>query len=157
MASRKVEDCVPELQEKIKAFDLAMNAAGIPYIITCTARNVREQIALYAQGRDYLDHINILRKSAGLPPITFQDGSKKVTWTLHSKHIVDLEDGNPGNDKSRAFDIAIIKDGRVTFDVKVSVNKNDIPDYAEAGRIGESVGLKWGGRFPKPDMPHYQI
>ena len=51
MASRKIEDCVPELQEKFAAFKAAMDAAGIPFILTCTKRTQEEQNALYAQGR----------------------------------------------------------------------------------------------------------
>ena len=157
MPSRKIEDCVPELQTKYQAFKAAMDAAGIPFMITCTARNVKEQVALYSQGRQPLEQVNSLRRSAGLSPISFMENVHKVTWTLHSKHIIDLDDGDPDNDKSRAFDIAIIRDGQPCFDLKVDVNHSAHPDYEEAGKIGESVGLKWGGRFPKPDRPHYQV
>ena len=69
----------------------------------------------------------------------------KVTWTTNSRHT----------DRD-AFDIAIVKDGKPVWDVKVNVNINEIPDYLEAGQIGESIGLVWGGRWGKPDFPHYQ-
>ena len=94
MPSRKIEDCVPELQGKYQAFKAAMDAAGIPFMITCTARNVKEQIALYSQGRQPLEQVNSLRRSAGLSPISFMENVHKVTWTLHSKHIIDLDDGD---------------------------------------------------------------
>lgn len=157
MAGRKIEDCCPELQEKFAAFKAVMAAAGIPFILTCTARTVREQIALYAQGREKLDHVNALRKLAGLSPITFWENARKITWTLASKHLIDLDDNTPENDKARAFDIAITKDGRPVWDLKVNVNQNDLPDYDEAGRIGEMVGLRWGGRFKSPDRPHFEV
>ena len=153
MSSRKIEDCCPELQAKYPAFSAAMAKAGIPFIITCTARTVPEQVALYAQGRDKFEMVNSLRRSAGMLPISFMENRFKVTWTLASKHIIDLEDNNPDNNKSRAFDIAIVRDGQPCFDLKVNVNKNDLPDYSEAGMIGESVG----GRFPSPDRPHYEV
>ena len=51
MASRRIEDCVPELQEKYHAFAAAMQAAGLDFVLTCTARSYKEQVALYAQGR----------------------------------------------------------------------------------------------------------
>ena len=76
---------------------------------------------------------------------------RKVTWTLHSRHT-----------QRDAFDIAVIKEGKPTWDTKVSVNENDIPDYFEAGKIGQEVGLIWGGTFknskgdPLPDFPHFQ-
>jgi hypothetical protein len=25
------------------------------------------------------------------------------------------------------------------------------------GELGEELGLQWGGRFPKKDMPHFQM
>lgn len=69
-----------------------------------------------------------------------------VTWTRRSKHIEGI-----------AFDIAIVKDGRATWNMKVDVNGDDIPDYQQAGEIGESLGLTWGGRWKTPDYPHFQL
>ena len=96
MSSRKIEDLTPELQKKFHAFSAAMAAAGLPFIVTSTARTVREQIALYAQGREKLDHVNALRKLALLAPITYGENCRKVTWTLQSKHLVDLDDCKSG-------------------------------------------------------------
>lgn len=69
----------------------------------------------------------------------------KVTWVRHSKHQDRL-----------AFDIAILKDGKPTWDVKVDVSNDQFPDYEQAGEIGESIGLRWGGRFKTRDMPHFE-
>jgi len=157
MASRNPEDLTPALEQKFRLFEERMKAAGIPFCLTCTARTVKEQIALYSQGREALDEVNRLRKLAGMLPIRWLDNQKKVTWTLASKHIVDLDDGNPDNDKARAFDIAIEKDKQPCWDLKVNINADDVPDYREAGLIGEAIGLKWGGRFKKPDYPHFEL
>lgn len=126
MPSRKIADCIPEIQEKFAAFAVKMAETGIPFMLTSTTRTQEDQDALYAQGRSA--------------------PGKIVTWTRQSKHI-----------KGRAFDIAILKDGKPVWDLKVNVNKNDLPDYDEAGRIGEAVGLRWGGRFPRPDRPHFEV
>lgn len=155
MASRKISDLTPSMQTKFKAFALSMFRANIPFIVTCTARMVDEQVALYAQGRKSLDEVNSLRIIAGLPIIT-ADQNKKVTWTLKSKHLIDLDDGNLDNDKARAFDIAIVRRGEPVWDLKTDVNEDQHPDYIQAGEIGESVGLRWGGRFKAPDMPHFE-
>jgi len=156
MASRDIKDCTPSLQTKIKAFMVAVLRAGIPVIITCTARTVKEQRALYAQGRELLFDVNELRAMAGLPRITDEQNKYKVTWTLASKHIIDLDDSNPDNDLSRAFDIAIAPGGKPVWDLKVDANGDHLPDYEQAGKIGEACGLCWGGRFPKPDRPHFE-
>jgi peptidoglycan L-alanyl-D-glutamate endopeptidase CwlK len=71
---------------------------------------------------------------------------KVVTWVKRSKH-----------QERKAFDIALLKDGKPVWDTKVSVNGNDIPDYLEAARIGESIGLRAGGLWKKPDYPHFEL
>lgn len=72
---------------------------------------------------------------------------RKVTRTRRSRHTL-----------GEAFDIAICKDGVPTWDGKVDVDEDGIPDYTEAGQIGEALGLEWGGRWKKsPDFPHFQL
>lgn len=109
-------------------------------MLTCTYRAQAEQDALYAQGRTTPGAI--------------------VTWTkssLHSK--VD----NAGKPAAEAFDVAVLQDGKPTWVTKVDVNENNLSDYEEIGRIGERLGLIWGGRFrnskgqPRPDYPHLQL
>ena len=51
MASRKIEDCHPLLQPKLKAFIATCKSVGIDVLVTCTWRSGAEQDALYAQGR----------------------------------------------------------------------------------------------------------
>lgn len=117
MASRQIEELLPELQEIYAKFKEKMAEAGISYIVTCTYRSPEEQKILYAQGRS--------------------KPGKKVTWTLHSKHI-----------DRKAFDIAIMKDGRITWDAK---------DYEGAAKIGQECGLIAGYFWTKQDAPHFEI
>lgn len=156
MPSRKIEDLMPELQEKFALFKEKMDTANISFVVTCTARSMDEQVALYAQGRQDLEEVNELRKKCDLYELTEKENRHKVTWTLNSMHIpvIDVMKESHG---SRAFDIALKIGKKAHWDIKVDVNDNDIPDYEEAGKIGESVGLKWGGRFKSPDRPHFQL
>jgi len=144
--SRKIEDLVPVMQDKAREFSGLMAEAGIPFMLTRTRATVDEQTALYAQGRKDLAEVNRLRAVVGWSPIRVRENSYKVTWTMKSRHI----DGE-------AFDIAILADGQPTWEPKVNVNHNDIPDYAEAGQIAESIGLTWGGRFKNADCPHIEL
>jgi len=134
MASRDPKRLIPALLRQYLEFDREMKEAGIPYMITCTEREQVEQDILFEQGRTTPGHI--------------------VTWTHKSKHI-----RTPGADGVKAFDIAIIKNGKPTWDLKANVNENDIPDYAEAGAIGERCGIEWGGSWSakKKDYPHFQF
>lgn len=133
-----------------------MIEAKIPHALTSVARTILEQMALFVQGRLPLDLVNSFRLHAGLYTIAKEDNNV-VTWTLDSKHVTNFFDKDLNNDKSRAFDFVILKEGQMTWDIKVNVNENEIPDYEEAGRIGESVGLVYGGRFSTPDRCHLQV
>lgn len=155
MASRLISDLTLSMQDKFALFRERMKEKNIPFVVTCTARTVKEQMALYAQGRNPVLHVNHMRYLAGMLPLS-ESQNKKVTWTLNSRHLIDLDDNDPDNNKSRAFDIVIMRGKMAAWDIKVDVNGDNIPDYQQAGEIGESVGLLWGGRFKSPDMPHFE-
>lgn len=61
-----------------------------------------------------------------------------VTWTRKSKHI-----------EGKAFDIAIIKDGKISWDKD---------DYLIAAKIGQEVGLSAGAFWARnKDYPHFEL
>lgn len=163
--SRDIRKGTSRLQAMYHRFEAEMTKAGLPFwrpgmeagfIITSVDRYITEQMALYAQGRLAVDDVNRYRSAAGLAYRIGARENRTVTWTLESKHII-----NPAKQESaggsRAFDIAIIKDGKAIWDTKVSVNDNSIPDYEEAGRIWVRVGGIWGGDWKRPDYPHMEI
>jgi len=165
MSSRDIGMLVPPLQILFHEFRMGMDDSGLPFIVTCTTRSKDEQVALYAQGREDIAIVNELRKVCNLSPLTYKQ-NKEITWTLRSKHFpIDRNDilGQVHPDwvgMGLAFDIAIVKDGKPTWDIKVDVNKDEIPDYIEAANVGESVGLICGAKFfkpAKPDYPHFQL
>ena len=48
-----------------------------------------------------------------------------------------------------AFDIAVLRNGSLVFD--------DTPAYRRVGRLGQELGLVWGGAYPQfPDFPHFE-
>ncbi len=153
MASRDMSDCVPELREKELLMRQAAALVGIRYIITCTARSHQEQLALFAQGRKPVEEVNRLRVAVKLPPIT-REKNRVVTWTIDSMHIV----GN-GRVLSRAFDVAILKEGTKVphWQIKVDTDNDGIADYMELALIGQDLGLRAGGLWKTPDYPHFEI
>jgi peptidoglycan L-alanyl-D-glutamate endopeptidase CwlK len=150
MASRSLDDLTPTLKEKWMRVACKAADRGIRTLVTCTARDLKEQTALYAQGRNELLLVNELRKIAKLPPIDGLTNSRKVTWTMKSKHIC------KSGEKSKAIDFAVFYEGKASWDIKVNCNDNDIPDYYEVGQIAKEEGLKWGGDFSSPDFPHLE-
>lgn len=155
--SRDLNQMHPRLRAKYDQFAQQMQRAALPYVVTCVDRTIVEQMALYVQGRLELADVNRFRVVADMLPLTTAENKRRVTWTLASLHVTNGFDRSPENDLARAFDIAIVKDGRAVWDLKASVNGNEVPDYEEAGRIWESLGGTWGGRFSTPDCPHFQL
>lgn len=154
--SRDLDLLTPYMKRKLIELGNLADKAGIPFIVTRTGSTLLEQQTLYLQGRKSLEEVNHWRAICKWAPIT-ENQNRKVTWTLNSKHIINTEDLNFFNDHSAAFDIAL-KLGKygVHWNAKADVNDNEIPDYKELGRLGEKIGLVWGGRFSTQDRPHFQ-
>lgn len=69
-----------------------------------------------------------------------------VSWTTHSKHLPQPPEG-----KSEAFDVCPKE-----YLLMKGWNP-DGPLWAKLGGIGESLGLRWGGRWTKtPDPGHFE-
>lgn len=64
--------------------------------------------------------------------------------------VTDVRGGRSWHNYGLAFDVAILSSaGKPTW-------PNDPPTWARIGAIGEGLGLRWGGRFPSPDRPHFE-
>lgn len=148
--SRDLNKLTPSLRIKLALFKEKAHALGIDFIVTCVDRAYGEQLAIHAQGRESLVEVNDCRRDVGLGPITEHE-NHIVTWTFDSKHVIGSK-----RKLAEAFDIVIVKNGKPTWDIKVSVNHNEIPDYLELARLGLTLGLKPGATFSKPDYPHYE-
>jgi len=131
---------------------------GIEIFITCVDRTYQEQVAYFAQGREPLDYVNKYRKLAGLSPIGQTENKRKITWTMSSRHIVNLEDSNLDNDKSEAIDFAIKdKEGKAVWNVRADINQDQLFDYMQVVEIAEAIGFECGARWTKPDIVHLQL
>lgn len=130
---------------------------GHTVIITCVDRTYLEQTAYFAQGRKTLNEVNSLRMIAGLDFIGEKENSRKVTWTMNSRHVVNLDDENLNNDLSEAIDFAIVVGKEVIWNVKADVDKDSVPDYLECVRVAEALGFESGMHFKNPDYPHLQL
>lgn len=70
---------------------------------------------------------------------------KGVSWTKHSKHIDGL-----------AIDICPYDSWKLDGPNKLQWDATN-PAWAKLGKIGESLGLVWGGRWVKRDMGHFEM
>lgn len=164
MSSRNLNDAI--YQMKIFAMELIKRAGEelrLKVIVVSVMRTYLEQVALHAQGRLPLYEVNLARKKAGMLPIEAHLNNI-VTWTLNSKHIINLDDNFPENDKSKAVDFGILdKYGKYQGSDKADVNKDNEPDYIQLGELGVKLAgefdypIRWGGHFKKSkDYPHFE-
>lgn len=90
-----------------------------------------------------------------------QDVKNKRSWVKKSKHqqtILSLVeyDGRPVEvPASLAIDIAPYDQYQLHGPDKLKWDAKD-PVWKKLGKIGESLGLKWGGRWKRRDMAHFQ-
>ena len=159
--SRDLNEATPRMRDfAIKLIGLAKEELNLRVIVTDVARPYEVQVALYAQGRETLENVNKLRSRAKLAPITHKENKNKVTWTLASRHIINLSNDDPTDDKSHAIDFGILdKNGKYMGDIKADVNNDNKSDYIQLGHLAKKVDpeIIWGGDWTKSkDYPHYE-
>lgn len=145
----KIELLEPSTREKVEKMLHFLDSEKISYKVIETLRTEAVQMAYYAQGRQPLYTVNALRKEAGLFVIDEATNKRIITWTLRSKHL-----------EGKAIDIVPVKDGKIPWNIL----SQEIADlYIRIGKIGESVGLAWGGRWTPidkfglgKDAPHFE-
>ena len=72
--------------------------------------------------------------------------------TLNGKHLPQPPEG-----KSKAIDIALYFEFQLHGPDKLQWDSTD-PVWLKTGIIGESLGLKWGGRWKRPHDPgHFEL
>ena len=157
MSNKDLSFATVKMQEFITKLIIECKKRGIPIVVTSVARNIYEQAALYAQGRKPLEEVNALRKVAGMLAIGGKDNNI-CTKTMKSKHLVNRDNVESEDDFSHAVDIAVVKDGNITWSLKADVNSNNITDYEEVGKIAKEIDptITWGGNWAWRDMCHYQ-
>lgn len=159
--SRDLDKATPRMRDfAIKLIGMAKEELGIKVIVTDVDRQYEVQVALYAQGREALENVNKLRSRANLPSITHKENKNKVTWTLASRHIINLSNEDSTDDLSHAIDFGILdKNGKYMGDIKADVNMDNKQDYIQLGALAKKIDkdIIWGGDWKKSkDYPHYE-
>jgi hypothetical protein len=103
-----------------------------PLAITLIARIVEAGIAVV---------IVNTRRTAEEQAINIANGA---SWTTHSKHLT-----------GDAIDLAPFEMYDLHGPDKIMWSATD-PTWLRMGKIGESLGLRWGGRWQQQDMGHFE-
>ena len=108
--SRKIEDLLPVVRERVEKMIADCEAEGIELLVTSTYRDNFSQAALYAQGR-----------------------------TTPGRIVTNARAGQSFHNWRVAFDFVPVVAGKARWDDKDA--------YATCGKIAESIGLEWAGRW----------
>jgi len=71
--------------------------------------------------------------------------ARGVSWTSNSKHLT-----------GDAIDVVPYMQFQLHGPDKLQWDASD-PAWAAIGRIGEELGLRWGGRWKQRDMGHFEL
>ena len=111
---------------------------------TPVADAARSLMALALEAGVKLDIVQSFRSPADQAVIYAQGRTTPGPIVTHAKP------GTSYHEYGLAFDVAVDKGGKPTW-------PNDIALWTKLGVLGESIGLKWGGRFPSPDYGHFEL
>jgi len=131
MPSRAIKDLHPDLQRAARRFRLAMLLLDTPILITSTFRTLEEQQALYNQGRTEPGRI-VTRARPRQSAHNAMRKNSKGAWVP----------------AALAFDVVFGTRKKISWE----------GPWELLGEIAEKcLGLAWGGRWQKPDRPHFTI
>lgn len=159
--SVRVEDLETDVQEPLRSALQELGEECIPHALWCTARSQPEQTAQWVQGRYDLHLVQLLRKAAGMRPLSPSENN----YTITECDGVDTPSAHQGR---RATDIvALDETGRPTWNYRRYASR-----YKAIKAIMARHGFECGGDWmtlpngkPSPyadvglgwDPPHYQM
>lgn len=144
LSEKNMAGCYPPLINKTKNIITDLyNKDNVQFAVFAAKRNPDEQYALWMQGRLPISEVNKFRWSHGLPCITEEDNSKRVTNIKFSWHCVGL-----------AVDLVENSDPESS---KMKWSWSNIVNYKKIGNYAGKYGLDWGGMWKSiKDYPHLE-
>ena len=130
----KREDLIAQLHPQLQPLAIThaqrAEAAGISIVFTAGFRSPAEQEALFEKGRTLANGVWVTTDPHGIVTNATPD---------HAPHC-----------RRAAYDLVPIVNEKAAWD------RLDL--FAQLGAIGKSLGLVWGGDWPKlKDMPHFEL
>lgn len=146
MIHKKISDLDRSVQTRFQEAWDAMNkseklkAMGVESVaINETLRDLTTQMAYFVRGRIEVKYVKQFYAVAGLYDIGEVEARTICTNTLRSNHM-----------SGRAADFVPVRNGALWWNAPQAV-------WECMGEIGETHGLKWGGRWKDlPDSPHFE-
>jgi peptidoglycan L-alanyl-D-glutamate endopeptidase CwlK len=154
MASRRLEDLVPEVQEMAKEHILRCADAGFELLIYCTLRDEQEQARIYRQSRT---KEQVQKKMDQLTAKGFPALAKVLKDVGPQKSGPKVTNAGPGesfHQYNRAYDCVPVVQGKPIW----SPNGEGAALWEKVGKLGKKAGLEWAGEWTTfREFPHFQF
>lgn len=134
----RIAELHPVLESRARQF---ADLLDFPLEIVQGKRSFQLQAAYFAQGRDPIEHVNMLRAGLGLAAIDEAE---------NARHVTNAQPGYGWHEYGLAFDAApLLPNGRIDWNV-------EHPNWKAMLAKAPSVGLAEGAEFRTfPDNPHF--
>ncbi len=123
------------MSRKLNDLDPRFRPIAVEFLARCA--EARIPVVIIFTGRTPAEQVELLRK--------------KVSWTRNSRHLPQHPFG-----KALAIDVAPYEQYSLHGPDKLNFDAKD-PIWRRLGNIGEGLGLRWGGRWRKRDMGHFEM
>ena len=154
MASRRLEDLVPEVQAMAKEHILRCADAGFELLIYCTLRDAHEQARLYRQSRT---KEQVQKKMDQLTTRGFPALAKILKDVGPQKSGPKVTNAGPGesfHQYNRAYDCVPVLQGKPIW----GTGGEGAAIWDKVGKLGKKCGLEWAGDWTSfREFPHFQF
>lgn len=155
MASRRIEDLIPEMQDSARRVVNRCADTDVDLLIYCTLRTLEEQAILFRKTRTRWaieKKIEALRTNGFSYLGDIIEGIGPQHGPL-GHHVTHAGPGESWHNYARAFDAVPIVSGKAAWDILAFASEWEV--YGESS---EAVGLTWAGRWVRfKEYPHSQI
>jgi peptidoglycan L-alanyl-D-glutamate endopeptidase CwlK len=154
MASRRLEDLIPEVQQMARDHALRCADAGIELLIYCTLRDAHEQARLYRQSRtkEQVQAKIDQYKAKGFPALA--QILKDVGPQKSGPKVTGAGPGESFHQYSRAYDCVPVLNGKPVWSPSGEGGKL----WEKVGQLGKKIGLEWAGDWTSfREFPHFQL
>jgi hypothetical protein len=147
----------PSEQQSAYGTSLAQTTATYTYNNNgqvATLKNARNYLTTYEMQDWLTQHYQHYRITETFRGIAEQDRLYAQGRTTPGAIVTNAPGGSSPHNYGLAFDIAMFD----MWDRNRYLTEISDPEYQLAARVGEAVGLAWGGRFTSPvDGPHFEF
>lgn len=156
MASRRLDDLMPEVRERAEDFLGLAADAGLDVLIYCTHRSLAEQARIYRQGRPawrIREKAAELRDELGRPDLA--DILMGVGPQYERTIRTNAAPGQSLHNYRLAFDGVPLVNGKPVWG---TTDPDDAALWQRYGELAARAGLEWAGNWRSfTEFPHCQL